>query len=72
MCGRGAGENGCEGGNIGERAGRGEAGEGEPAEEASEENVLSKMYSVDFPGGPVIRAPCFHCRGHGFDPWSGN
>ena len=25
-----------------------------------------------FPGGPVVRALCFHCRGHGFDPWSGN
>ena len=26
----------------------------------------------EFPGGPVVRTPCFHCRGHGFDPWSGN
>ena len=25
-----------------------------------------------FPGGPVVKNPCFHCRGHGFDPWSGN
>ena len=24
----------------------------------------------DFPGGPVVRA--LHCRGHGFDPRSGN
>ena len=24
----------------------------------------------DFPGGPVVRTPCFHCRGHGFDPWN--
>ena len=22
--------------------------------------------------GPVIRTPCFHRRGHGFDPWWGN
>ena len=26
----------------------------------------------DFPGGPVARTPCFHCRGHRFDPWLGN
>ena len=24
----------------------------------------------DFPGGPVVKTPCFHCLGHGFDPWS--
>ena len=28
--------------------------------------------SRGFPGGPVIRAPDFHCRGHRFDPWSEN
>ena len=22
--------------------------------------------------GPVVRTLCFHCRGHRFDPWSGN
>ena len=22
----------------------------------------------EFPGGSVVRAPCFHCRGHKFDP----
>ena len=26
----------------------------------------------DFPGGPVVGTLCFHCMGHGFDPWSGN
>ena len=25
----------------------------------------------EFPGSPVVRTPCFHCRGPGFDPWSG-
>ena len=25
-----------------------------------------------FPGCPVVKTPCFHCREHGFDPWSGN
>ena len=31
-----------------------------------------KRTCVEFPGDPVVRAPCFHCRGHGFDPCSGN
>ena len=26
----------------------------------------------DFPGDPVVKTLCFHCRGHGFDPWWGN
>ena len=26
----------------------------------------------DFPGGPVVKTLCFHCRGRRFDPWSGN
>ena len=26
----------------------------------------------DFPGGPVVKTPCFQCRGHRFDSWSGN
>ena len=26
----------------------------------------------DFPGGPVVKTVCFQCKGHGFDPWSGN
>ena len=25
----------------------------------------------DFPGGPAVMTPHFHCRGHGFDPWLG-
>ena len=25
----------------------------------------------DFPGGPVVKTLCFHCRGRGFDPWGG-
>ena len=25
-----------------------------------------------FPGSPVVKTPCFHYRGHGFYPWSGN
>ena len=25
-----------------------------------------------FSGSPVVKTQCFHCRGHRFDPWSGN
>ena len=25
-----------------------------------------------FPGGLVVKTPCFHCREHGFNPWSGH
>ena len=38
--------------------------------------VLKETPSVimvrGFPSSPVVKAPCFHSRGHGFDPWSGN
>ena len=30
------------------------------------------MEMRDFPGGPVVKTPRVHCRGHGFNPWSGN
>ena len=26
----------------------------------------------DFTGGPVLKILPFHCRGRGFNPWSGN
>ena len=28
-----------------------------------------KLSCWDFPGGPVVKNPPFHCREHGFDPW---
>ena len=28
--------------------------------------------SRDFPGEPVVKTPCFHYRGLGFDPWLRN
>ena len=35
--------------------------------------VQTTMYKIrDFPGGPLVRTPRSHCRGHRFDPWSGN
>ena len=34
--------------------------------------VSQKEKDRDFPGGPVVKTPCFHCRGNGLHPWSGN
>ena len=34
--------------------------------------IQSKQKDWEFPDGPVVRTPCFHCRGHGFNPWLGN
>ena len=28
-------------------------------------------HNWDFPGGPVVKILCFHCRGDGSNPWSG-
>ena len=33
---------------------------------------LSKDSLGDFSGSPVVRTLYFHCRGHRYDPWSGN
>ena len=32
----------------------------------------SSVTSGKFPCGPVVRTQCFHYRGPGFNPWSGN
>ena len=40
-----------------------------------EQVVIIVTYKNDnrhFPGSPVPKTPSFHCRGDGFDPWSGN
>ena len=36
--------------------------------------VLMRLKNIrwDFPGGPVVKTLCFHCKGHRFGPWSGN
>lgn len=34
-------------------------------------NTLGKAL-LGLPGGLVVRTQCFHCRGHWFNPWSGN
>ena len=33
---------------------------------------LCKKNLRNFPGGPVVNTPCFHCFGHRFNPRSGN
>ena len=34
---------------------------------------LKKRENIgDLLGGPVVKTPGFHCRGRGFDLWSGN
>ena len=42
---------------------------------ASRTKISTKLFKNaqplgEFPGGPVVRTPTFHCRGHWFDPWS--
>ena len=34
-------------------------------------NLFEKVFQ-DFSRGLVVKTPCFHCRGSGFDPWSVN
>ena len=31
-----------------------------------------KFFFWNFPGSPVVYTPLSHCKGYGFDPWSGN
>ena len=34
--------------------------------------IIKKIHKQDFPGGLVVKTLHSQCRGHGFDPWSGN
>ena len=34
--------------------------------------ILRGCAPGDSSGGPVVKTPCFQCRGHGFNPWLGN
>ena len=36
--------------------------------EKRKKSVGKKEHPRDFPGVPVVKTPCFHCRGHEFDP----
>ena len=31
-----------------------------------------KTAALDFPGGPIVKTPCFQRREHGFNPWVEN
>ena len=33
--------------------------------------LIRKQWPWDFPGGPLVKTPCFHYRRQGFDPWPG-
>ena len=55
--------------NLEMSVGVGEIGEGSQKVQTSRSKIDK---SWDFPGDPVVKTPRFHCRGHGFDPWSGN
>ena len=44
----------------------------EMEKEAVYENKENTNTGREFPDGPVVKTSCFHCRGHGFDSWSGN
>ena len=39
--------------------------------ELTRELKIEKSTGRDFPAGAVVKTPYSHCRGHGFDPWSG-
>ena len=45
-----------------------------PYIDLSQMYVFKKMYSFSghFPGCSVVKTLCLHCRGHEFNPWSGN
>ena len=64
------------------RVGRGDQGCGPPISVAPRAPLpllgravpccLQNQPTRDFPGGPVVKTPRFHCRGRKFNPWSGN
>ena len=43
----------------------------EPKANPNVKGQIVKMVDRDFPGGPVVKSPNFHCREHGFNPWLG-
>ena len=40
--------------------------------EVVSETKLKFTKHWDFPGGLVVKTPCFHCKGHRFNAWLGN
>ena len=43
-----------------------------PAGGLDDERKRKKRVKRDVPRGPVVKTPCFQCRGYGFNPWLGN
>jgi len=41
-----------------------------PGSTAPNRKRPSKTVCWDFSGGPVVKTPCFQCRGYRFDSWS--
>ena len=39
---------------------------------AGHEINIQKFFAFLYTGGPVVKTPCFQCRGHRFNPWLGN
>ena len=39
---------------------------------AAVNSTMEKKGRKDFPSHPVVKILCFHCAGHGFNPWPGN
>ena len=35
-------------------------------------HIKKKKLMLGFAIGPEVKTPCFHCRGHKFDPWLRN
>ena len=53
----------------------GETQEGEELLETNSQQLQKRTdenHLGDFPGGPVVKTPHFHCRGHRFNPWWGD
>lgn len=49
-----------------------------PAQQKVPQNSIGNLHifksspTGEFPGGPEVRTPCFHCCGPRFNPWLGN
>ena len=60
--------------NVGLKPGRKANRQGERKHEVEdqgngkEDKTIQLKMRGTFPGGPVVKTLCFHCRGHGFDP----
>ena len=44
----------------------------QPCPPGTQSLVSWSLEVLHVPGSPVVKIPCFHCKGWGFYPWSGN